>query len=136
MSIIKTEIWKPSKEKKRMVTYVGQRKVKDIFSELCDYLKKENIFPDDYFVLSDNFEVDQLMPRIVKPICYAQWGDSEGIYLEIEFIIENNDKTHERVNFATGKTLGETSADYDRMQYIAGRIYKAFTSEGYPNKGE
>lgn len=35
-----------------------------------------------------------------------------------------------RVNFATGKTLGETGEDFDRMQYIAGCIYKAFTNEG------
>lgn len=36
-----------------------------------------------------------------------------------------------RVNFASGKTLGESSEDFDLMQYIAGRIYKAFTNEGF-----
>ena len=32
----------------------------------------------------------------------------------------------ERKHFATGKTLAEDSAAYDRMQYIAGYIYKLF----------
>lgn len=35
--------------------------------------------------------------------------------------------------FATGKTLEETSQAFDRMQYIAGRIYKALTREGTPS---
>ncbi len=116
--------------------HVGQRKIGDIFDELCKYLKKENIYPDEYFLLNSELKRDALIPKIQDVICYAQWGGSEGVYLEVKLVVEKNNRQYIMIEFATGKTLGETSADYDRMQYIAGRIYKAFTSEGYPNKGE
>lgn len=71
------------------------------------------------------------MPHVEDIICYAQWSGSEGIYLEVEFSIKHpTENRYVRVIFASGKTLGESSKDFDRMQYIAGRIYKAFTSEG------
>ncbi len=136
MSIIETEIWEPSEDKKGTVSYVGQRKIGEIFDELCEFLKKENIYPDEYFLLNSELKRDAHIPKIQDVICYAQWGGSEGVYLEVRLVVEKNDKQYIMIKFATGKTLGETSADYDRMQYIAGRIYKAFTSEGYPNKGE
>ena len=131
MCIIKTEIWESHPDKKECLSYVGQRKAEDVFNELTEYLKKEEIYPDEYFLLNRHFENGAVIPHIEDVICYAQWGGSEGVYLEVEFVIQNeNDKSYKRVNFATGKTLGETGEDFDRMQYIAGRIYKAFTNEG------
>jgi hypothetical protein len=61
-------------------------------------------------------------------MCYAQWGGSEGVYLEVDFLAwDENEHLYKQINFATGKTLGETNEDFDRMQYIAGCIYRAFT---------
>lgn len=131
MSIIETEIWERHPEKRGCIRYVGQRKAEDVFNELTEYLKKEEIYPDEYFLLGRQFENGSVIPRVEDVICYAQWGGSEGVYLEVEFVIQKeNDKSYKRVNFATGKTLGETGEDFDRMQYIAGCIYKAFTNEG------
>ncbi len=131
MSIIETEIWESHPERKGCVCYVGQRKAEDVFNDLTEYLKKEKIYPDEYFLLNRHFEGGAVIPRVEDVICYAQWGGSEGIYLEVEFVIRNESgDSSVRVNFATGKTLGETGEDFDRMQYIAGCIYKAFTNEG------
>ena len=129
MSIIETEIWEQDANNPAYRHYIGQRAAADVFRDLAEYLKKENIYPDEYFLLSSSFEENAKMPKVEDVICYAQWGSSEGIYLEVEFVILNKQTNrYERINFATGKTLGESGEDYDRMQYIAGRIYKAFTS--------
>lgn len=131
MSIIETEIWEPHPEKKGCLRYVGQRKVGDVFKELTEYLTKEGIYPDEYFLLNHSIENDALLPHVEDVISYAQWGGSEGVYLEVEFVVRQaKTNSYERINFATGKTLGETGEDFDKMQYIAGRIYKAFTNEG------
>ena len=133
MSRIETEIWEPVPDKPGYVQYVGQRKVSEVFQDLENFLREENLYPDEYFLLSHDFcrEPDQKMPRIRDVICYAQWGGSEGVYLEVELLAKHPiENQYVRVNFASGKTLDESGKDFDRMQYIAGRIYKAFTNEG------
>ena len=62
---------------------------------------------------------------------YAKWGGSEGIYLHVDFIVENTIyNNYETVNFAVGKSLQETTEAFDKMQFIAGRIYRAFMGDG------
>lgn len=53
------------------------------------------------------------------------WGNNEGVYIDVEIIAGG-----ERIRFATGKTLGETEEDYDKMSAIAGFIYKSFAGFG------
>lgn len=133
MSRIETEIWEPVPDKPGHIQYVGQRKASEVFQNLENFLREENIYPDEYFLPNQDFDdkPDLEMPRIADIFCYAQWGGSEGVYLEVEFAVKHpTENRYTRVNFASGKTLGESSEDFDRMQYIAGRIYKAFTSEG------
>ena len=49
----------------------------------------------------------------------------------MDFIVENTTyNIYEPVNFAVGKSLKETTEAFDRMQYIAGRIYRAFMGDG------
>ena len=134
MSRIETEIWEPVPDKPGCVQYARQRKVYEVFQDLENFLRAENIYPDEYFLLNWDFEnkLDSEMPRVEDIFCYAQWGGSEGVYLEVEFAVKHpTENRYMRVNFASGKTLGESSEDFDRMQYIAGRIYKAFTNEGF-----
>lgn len=134
MSRIETEIWEPVPDKPGCMQYVGQRKVCEVFQDLENFLREENIYPDEYFSLNWDFErnPDAKMPHVEDIICYAQWGGSEGVYLEVEFAVKHPiENRYTRVIFASGKTLGESSKDFDRMQYIAGRIYKAFTHEGF-----
>ena len=123
--IIETEIWESDPEKKGLLRFVKTKKVCDVFKELETTMKANNMMPNEYFLLSPRFDEKSLMPRDAHIIAYAQWGSNEGVYLEVETISANG-KQH----FATGKTLGETEEDYDRMQAIAGFIYKSFAGFG------
>ena len=143
MSIIETQIWEDVPDKKGYVRCVGQRKMQEVFAELEAFLKKEDIYLDEYLLLSDD-SPDALFPK-GDIRCYAQWGNSEGIYIELEVLTKATKDTPARwVHVATGKTLDQTSEGYDRMQYIAGRIYKAFCGDNFQsprylildNKGE
>lgn len=128
--MIKTEIWNAVPDKPGKVQYAGQRKIGEVFKELYNYLKEEGILPDEYFLLSQDLNKNDDFPRSDVQ-CYAQWGNSEGIYLEVELVAYDKEDRTKRIHFATGKTLSETGVAYDRMQYIAGRIYKAFCGEGF-----
>ena len=131
MSVIETQIWEEIPEKKGYVRYVGQRKLIEVFNELEAYLKKEGICPEEYFLPTHEAQPDTLFPR-GDIRCYAQWGGSEGIYIELEVLVgATKDSPYKIVHIATGKILDESAAAYDRMQYIAGRIYKAFCGEGF-----
>lgn len=135
MSRIETEIWEPHPEKKGMVRYVGQRKTADVFRDIETFLKEENLYPEDYLNLSFDFENRyKEFPKMMDIQCYAQWGSNEGIYLEASLTVRNEQNNKlEHVPFLTGKTLEETEEAYDRMQYIAGQIYKAFMGESTIN---
>lgn len=144
MSIIETQIWEDVPDKKGYVRYVGQRKLHEVFSELEVFLQKENIYPDEYLLLTRDNDPNALFPK-GDIRCYAQWGGSEGIYFELEVLTEPTKDTPAKwINVASGKTLAQSSEAYDRMQYIAGRIYKAFCGESFQsprylvldNKGE
>ena len=50
MSVIETQIWEAVPDKKGYVRYVGQRKLVEVFNELEAYLKKEDIYPEEYFL--------------------------------------------------------------------------------------
>lgn len=131
MSVIETQIWEAVPDKKGYVRYVGQRKLVEVFNELEAYLKKEDIYPEEYFLQTHDARPDTLFPR-GDIRCYAQWGGSEGIYIELEVLVgATKDSSYKIVHIATGKTLDESAEAYDRMQYIAGRIYKAFCGEGF-----
>ena len=110
---------------------MGKRKLVEVFNELEAYLKKEDIYPEEYFLQTHDARPDTLFPR-GDIRCYAQWGGSEGIYIELEVLVgATKDSSYKIVHIATGKTLDESAEAYDRMQYIAGRIYKAFCGEEF-----
>lgn len=132
MNKIQTEIWVPSKEHPGCVEYKGQRNAREVYTEIRDLLKAENLMPDEYFIIGSKFDnINVNVPKVVDVICYAKLGGSEGIYLHVDFIVENTTyNIYEPVNFAVGKSLKETTEAFDRMQYIAGRIYRAFMGDG------
>lgn len=136
MCRIETEIWEKHPEKKGMVRYVGQRKTADVFKELEDFLKEEEIYPDEYLLMAHNFEVEHpLFPCTDDVICYANWGGSEGIYLDVDLVVRDEKNQYQTVHFVTGKMLDDSPEAFDRMQYIAGRIYKAFMGDRfYPTR--
>ncbi len=131
MKIIATQNWEPVPDKPGLIEIVSQRKAVEVFRELEDALRGADLYPDEYLLLDSDFSDEKVdFPEIRDLYCYAQWGASEGIYLDVELIVydRKNDRC-ERKHFATGKTLSEDSASFDRMQYIAGYIYRLFTGD-------
>lgn len=126
MKFIETAIYEPIPDKPGYVTLKERRKVYDVFHEIEQELKNVGLYPDEYFLLDTEFNDEKaVMPDVCKVICYTQWGDSEGIYLDVDFIVYNeNAKKYERKSFITGKTLKEDSNAYIRMQFIGGYIYR------------
>lgn len=123
--VIETEIWENHPEKPGYLRFVRSRKAYEIFKELEASMKENNMMPDEYFLLSHRFDEKTEIPRDACFYAYAQWGSNEGVYIEVEMLVNGS-----RQHFATGKTLGETEEDYDRMQKIAGFIYKSFAGFG------
>lgn len=124
--VIETEIWEKNPEKKGLLRFVKTRKVYDVFKELEESMKANGMMPDEYFLLSHRFDKDSVMPRDVSVVVQTRWGGNEGVYIDVDMeAVEGG-----RVHFATGKTLGETEEDYDRMAAIAAFIYKSFAGFG------
>ncbi len=131
MHKIETDIWVPNEEKKGYVKYAGQRKVREVWEELCTVLREEGLYPPEYFLLGRDFENRELFPKLADLYCFTRWGSNEGIYIDIDMLItDEEEKNYKQVHFATGKSLGETEEEFDRMNYIAGYIYRLFMGDG------
>ena len=68
------------------------------------------------------------MPRDAGFFCRTDYGGSEGIYLDV-FLYWDEDGQRKTEHFMTGKTLGESGADLDRMFLISSAITKAFCGD-------
>jgi len=141
MPIIETEIWKKNPDRPGTVIFDSQRKAQDIFNELEAHLKADGRLPDEYFLFDarSNWKDGALFPRDGEIVCNVNYGDSEGIYLDIS--VRYSKKVYEyhgesaasgyvdRVvteHFATGKTLGESIEDLDKMNLVASSVTAAF----------
>ena len=140
MPIIETEIWKANPDRPGTVIFDSQRKARDIFVELKEHLKADGRLPDEYFLFSDkNWGQGALFPKDAYIYCVTDYGGSEGIYIDIYAKYEkdvyeynNEKKSGEYVkrmvteSFATGKTLGESLEDMDKMNLVAASVTAAF----------
>jgi hypothetical protein len=141
MPVIETEIWKPSPDRPGTIIFDGQRKAQDIFNELEAHLKADGRLPDEYFNFDAwrNWRDGALFPKDAEILCEVNYGGSEGIYLDVSVkhkkdVYERSQETGELgwINrpvieaFATGKTLGETIDDLDRMNLAASSVTAAF----------
>lgn len=128
--MIKTTTWMTSAGNAEKKACEINRKVEDVFKELSDTLVAYGLLPDEYFYLDEEFEKYKDFPILHDMYCYARWGSSEGIYLDVIAVVFNNQELeYELKRFAVGKTLSEDRDSYDRMQYIAGYIYKLFMGD-------
>jgi len=145
MPIIEAEVWKPNPARPGTIIFDSYRIAQDIFNELETHLKNEGRMPDEYFLLDRKWREGAVFPREADIISNVNFGGSEGIYLDISLqyeknVYEYNSETkstnwHKRSvveNFATGKTLGDTIEDLDRMNLVASSVTSAF----YSNKRE
>ena len=119
------ERWEPDAENPHKLKYAGQRKAEDVFHELEARLDSVGYLPDEYLLLDRRWQNGREMPRDAGFFCRTDYGGSEGIYLDVflEWCEEGQRKTE---HFMTGKTLGESGADLDRMFLISAAITKAF----------
>jgi len=130
MPRIEMEIWKPTSENSRSLTYVGQRTTQEVFEELRHHLESIGYLPDEYFLIGRDWENNREIPKDADIFCTTNYGDSEGIYLDIYLSWYDKQQNNNTTKFATGKTLGETSLDLDRMHLISSAIMNAFHSDG------
>jgi hypothetical protein len=139
MPIIETEIWKLNPDRPGTVIFDSQRIAQDIYNELEAHLKADGRLPDEYFLLGMAWRDKALFPKDADILCDVNFGGSEGIYLDISVkykkdVYERSQETGEWgwINrpvieaFATGKTLGDTIDDLDRMNLVAASVTAAF----------
>lgn len=135
MKTVETEIWVPHPEKEYHVVYKGQRKAKEVFEEIRDALAADGLLQMDeffdYFSMSFRMEEQGMeFPKMDDLCCYAEWGSNEGIYLNVDILHDNKTQNRrERISFICAKTLEETETAFNRMQYIAGYIYRLFMGD-------
>ena len=128
MKQIEFERWEPDAENPRRLTYAGQRTAEDVFHELEAQLDSIGYLPDEYLLLDNRWQNGREMPRDAGFFCRTDYGGSEGIYLDVYLEWQEGDKPKKEC-FITGKTLGESGADLDRMFLISAAITKAFRGD-------
>jgi hypothetical protein len=128
--MIQTEKWKKSTDNPGKRIYDGQRTAREIFDDLEAHLTSIGYLPDEYFLFDESrwgngreFPSDGWLTNGVD------FGGNEGVYLDITLeYYENREHRHE--HFATGKTLGESGDELDRIYLIAAAVTKAFHADG------
>lgn len=108
---------------------LGGRSGQEVYEELKHRLEGMGYLPDEYFLLDAGWKDGKVIPRNADLFCTTDYGDSEGIYLDVRLIWYGEDGKPVIKTFATGKTLGESSSDMDRMFLISSAITKAFHGE-------
>lgn len=101
------------------------RSAQEVFEELKHQLEGMGFLPDEYFLLDSHWEDGRQIPEGADIFCTTDYGESEGIYLDayLKWYADGKPVTQ---CFATGKTLGESGSDMDRMFLISSAITKAF----------
>ena len=108
---------------------LGGRSGREVYEELKHRLEGMGCLPDEYFLLDTDWKNDKLIPKDADIFCTTDYGDSEGIYLAVYLKWYGEDGKPVIKTFATGKTLGESGSDMDRMFLISSAITKAFHGE-------
>ena len=124
MKRIEFERWEPDAENPHKLKYAGQRAAEEVFHELETRLDSVGYLPDEYLLLDSRWQNGRKMPRDANFSCKTDYGGSEGIYLDV-FLEWCEDGQRKTEHFMTGKTLGESGADMDRMFLISAAITKA-----------
>ena len=133
MEPIELELWKPDPEDPRYLKYAGQPKAEEVFQKLGRRLEAVGLMPDEYFLLDREWENGREIPKGADIFCTTDYGESEGAYVDVYLKWYEDGKPITK-SFATGKTLGETGYDLDRIFLTASAITKAFHGEGWHNE--
>lgn len=129
MKEIELEQWEPLPGDPRQTQYAGQRTAQEVFEELKHRLEGMGYLPDEYFLMDREWENGREIPKDADIFCTTDYGGNEGVYLDV-YLKWYEDSRPVTKSFITGKTLGETGADLDRMFLISSAITKAFHGDG------
>ena len=121
MKPIELELWKPKKADPRYMERADRRSAEEVFRELEQRLDSMGMLPDEYLLLDRDWQDGALIPEDADIFVTTDYGESEGVYLDAYLKWYEDGKPVTR-SFFTGKTLGETGADMDRMFLIAAAI--------------
>lgn len=122
------------------VRHIGMADAKETFEKLEAYLRDKGMLPDEYFEYSMDLRTRQKeLPDFDFALCVANFGASEGIYLDIDLIYSVEGGGQKSMRFATGKTLQEGADAFFQMARIAaecslmlngrGRVYERHNVE-------
>ena len=125
MKKIELEQWEPFPGDPRRMQYAGQRVAQEVFEELKHRLEGMGCLPDEYLLMDREWENGREIPKGADIFCTTDYGSSEGAYLDVYLKWYESDRPVTK-SFITGKTLGESGADLDRMFLISSAITKAF----------
>ena len=128
MKKIELEQWEPFPGDPQRMQYAGQRVAQEVFEELKHRLESMGYLPDEYFLMDREWENGREIPKDADIFCTTDYGGNEGVYLDV-YLKWYEDSRPVTKSFITGKTLGETGADLDRMFLISAAITKAFRGD-------
>ena len=129
LNTIELENWKQSEEDPGRLEYAGQRTAMEVYEDLRCRLESIGYLPDEYFLMDPEWEQGREIPKGADLFCTTDYGASEGVYLDVYLKWYEDGKPITK-SFITGKTLGETGSDLDRMFLISAAITKAFHGDG------
>jgi hypothetical protein len=108
------------KDEKGRVKHVGMLKMREVFEMLKEHLLSKDMLPDEYFLMSQNdWNEDRELPEYDYALCVPNYGGSEGIYLDISLVYQDEQERTRHLRFATGKTLEESADAFLKMARIA-----------------
>lgn len=106
-------------DKQGRVTHIGMVGKQELFRKLNEHLEIKNMVPDEYFLAGDYIWGDEEeLPNYDEALCIPRFGDSEGIYLDISLVYQE-DGERRYMRFASGKTLDESADAFLRMSRVA-----------------
>lgn len=116
LQTIEIDKYEPVPGKPHCVRVVGAISCQEAFDQLEDHLRYVGMLPDEHFGYSAYLKnPDEPLPAGDREfITNVTYGASEGIYLDIS-LIANNQMYH----LAIGKTLKTSTEDFIRMSRIA-----------------
>ena len=131
MKKIELEQWEPFPGDPRRMQYAGQRVAQEVFEELKHRLESMGYLPDEYFLMDREWENGREIPKDADIFCTTDYGGNEGVYLDV-YLKWYEDSRPVTKSFITGKTLGETGADLDRMFLISSPSPRRSTGTAKP----
>ncbi|MBO8128050.1 MAG: hypothetical protein H0Z39_02460 [Peptococcaceae bacterium] len=107
-----------------MLRYVRNRMVREVFKDLRERLKSEDLLPDEYFELSFGItDGDREFPRYRGLACYPVTGSSEGHYIHVDALVLRED-LHPAVLECVPVFLGKTFQGFDFAARVAAACAK------------